>query len=80
MVYRGLQEVMHPEDKESIELRKEFPKSFSEVHLKWNEVCAIVRGFETGCFEGEEFTSAYRRMIKVKNDSYARIRREEGIE
>ena len=74
------EKVMDQDIKESLELRKEFPKAFNEVHLKWNEVCAIVRGFETGCFEGEEFTSAYRRMIKVKNDSYARIRREEGIE
>ena len=34
---------MDQDIKESLELRKEFPKSFSEVHLKWNEVCAIVR-------------------------------------
>ena len=71
---------MDQDIKESIKLRKEFPKSFSEVHLKWHEVCAILRVMESGNYKDKEFTSAYKRMIKVKNDSYARIRRQEGIE
>ena len=80
MVYRGLQEVMHPEDKESIELRKEFPNAFREVHLNYHEVLAILRVMESGNYKDDDFLKAYRRMAKVKTDTYARIRREEGIE
>ena len=71
---------MDPEIKEENELRKEFPKAFGEVHLNWKEVTAILRVMESGSHKDDDFLKAYRRMAKVKMDTYARIRRQEGIE
>jgi len=71
---------MEIEIKESIKLSEKFPKAFGEVHLNWNEVTAILRVIEGGGYKDDDFLKAYRRMAKVKMDTYARIRHEEGVE
>jgi len=71
---------MDQDIKESLELRKEFPKAFGEVHLNYHEVLAILSVMESGNYKDDDFLKAYRRMAKVKMDTYARIRRQEGIE
>jgi len=71
---------MDQDIKESLELRKEFPKAFGEVHLNWKEVTAVLRVMESGDYKDDDFLKAYRRMAKVKMDTYARIRRQEGVE
>jgi len=71
---------MDQEQKKENEIRKEFPKAFSEVHLNWKEVTAILRVMESGSYKDDDFLKAHRRMAKVQKDTYARIRRQEGVE